>query len=582
VTRRLLSRIGVTSAIVASAGLVLVAGPASAGPPTVGVLGLLSNTSVAAPDPGVGVYVGGALRVDLVTGSQIESTITLPYMPTTIAVDSTTHLVYVAGEEVGAKGPDRNKGELSVINGTTVESTIKLSDGFPGLAVDSTRHLVYVTEYNKKEVLVGQGAISSPPKKVSLGTEPGQVVVDSSNGLAYVVEYPGRVAVLNGTTVIGTDPVTGDVTSIAADPVNDLIYVDSGLGEVLTILDGTTVVDTVPIKYTSSPYNPSSVVVDPSSGLAYVSDVTDTTSVSIFDGTTRTGTVELGGLPGGMGVDPSDATLFVSQGSDVDIVAGGTVTSSFPAYADGMGGYGGIAVDPSTHDLYLRPFSEGFPGLGALLSGLVVAGPASTSTTTSLTSSAPSATWGQPVTLTATVTTGDGSAPDGSVQFYVRSSFFGPGPGPLPLESDVPIGGPVVVSGGHASVTTSALPAGPADTITAVYTSPDGSQLLSIDQLAQPVSSTSTVLLQYKIEYPLPASTEKMYVSVNPAFGNPGTVQFTVNGADIGAPVPVNGSGVAKLNASGLPVGDDTLAATFTAHGAAQPSASDTEEIHVL
>src|SRR5665647_2041303 len=69
----------------------------------------------------------------------VTSTITVGAYPSGVAVDATTHTVYVANSFDGT---------VSVINGGAVTSTITVGHNPQGVAVDATTHTVYVANAN--------------------------------------------------------------------------------------------------------------------------------------------------------------------------------------------------------------------------------------------------------------------------------------------------------------------------------------------------------------------------------------------------------------------------------------------------
>jgi uncharacterized repeat protein (TIGR01451 family) len=176
--------------------------------------------------------------------------------------------------------------------------------------------------------------------------------------------------------------------------------------------------------------------------------------------------------------------------------------------------------------------------------------------TTTVTSSVNPSVVGQPVTFTATVSTvapGAGT-PSGTVQF---------------LDNGTPVGAPVALSGGVATMNTSALTVG-SHTITAVY-SGDGNFQPSTGSVVQAVNkanSTTTVTSSVNPSVFGQSVTFTATVSaVAPGIGTPsGLVQFRDNGTPIGAPVALSG-GVATMNTSALTVGSHTITADYLGAG---------------
>ena len=170
-----------------------------------------------------------------------------------------------------------------------------------------------------------------------------------------------------------------------------------------------------------------------------------------------------------------------------------------------------------------------------------------TSTTTALSASPTSPQqFGTPETLTATISP---SAAPGTVQFEVNGTD---------------IGSPVTVSGGTAQTQSSTLPVG-TDNLSAVFTPTTGSGFGGSTGTASftvnPITTT-TALAASPASPQFAGTPETLTATISPSAA-PGTVQFEVNGADIGSPVTVSG-GTAQTTTSTLPVGTDSLSAVFT------------------
>ena len=170
-------------------------------------------------------------------------------------------------------------------------------------------------------------------------------------------------------------------------------------------------------------------------------------------------------------------------------------------------------------------------------------------TATTLAVSPPSPVYaGTPVTLTATISP---TAAAGTVQFEVDGSDFG---------------SPVTVSDSTGVLHTTTLPVG-TNSLSAVFTpsSDDyaGSTGNSVSYTVNPVTSTATTLTASPASPQQYGTPETLAATVSPSAA-PGTVQFEVDGTDIGSPVTVSG-GIAHTQTSTLPVGTNTLSAVFTA-----------------
>jgi uncharacterized repeat protein (TIGR01451 family) len=178
------------------------------------------------------------------------------------------------------------------------------------------------------------------------------------------------------------------------------------------------------------------------------------------------------------------------------------------------------------------------------------------STTTAVTSSVNPSVHGQSVTLTATVSAlapGAGT-PSGSVQF---------------LDNGTSIGAPVALSGGVATMDTSALAVGP-HTITAEY-SGDGNFLTSTGALDQTVNKASSTTVLTSSANPSvfgqPVTFTATVTAAAPGAGTPGgSVRFLDNGTPMGAAVLLVG-GVAMMTTATLSVGTHTITAEYSGDG---------------
>jgi hypothetical protein len=164
--------------------------------------------------------------------------------------------------------------------------------------------------------------------------------------------------------------------------------------------------------------------------------------------------------------------------------------------------------------------------------------------------------YGQSVTFTATVTGTSGNpAPTGSVQFSVGSTI---------------LGSPQLTGSGTSSVATvtvTTLPVGD-DTVTATY-SGDAAYLGSTatTQININQSITPTITMSSSPSGTItPGQAVTLTATVAQASGDPvptGSMQFALGSTAIGSS-QLNGSGMATLPVTSLPVGIDTITATYS------------------
>jgi len=187
-------------------------------------------------------------------------------------------------------------------------------------------------------------------------------------------------------------------------------------------------------------------------------------------------------------------------------------------------------------------------------------------TTTTLVSSQNPSSYGQSVTFTATVTGQDGGTVTGNVAFFNGSTKIST----------------QALSNGVANYTTTTLPVG-TSSITAVYNGSSSYASSSSGVVSQTVDQTNTTTTLVSSLNPstsgqsvtFTATVTQPYGAVN----GTGTVTFTDGGNTLKT---VNLSkGVAKLSTATLPVGTQTIAATYNGNsGFASSSASLTQTVN--
>jgi len=162
---------------------------------------------------------------------------------------------------------------------------------------------------------------------------------------------------------------------------------------------------------------------------------------------------------------------------------------------------------------------------------------------------------GQSVLLAATVSVGAPATgvPSGVVQFDVGG---------------VPLGEPVAVVNGSASMTTSALPVG-LNVVTARYVG-DGNFTAAtsgpVGFTVNPgVTSVDLRADSARVEPGKPLTLHAQVAVANPASGTPtGTVAFVANGVSLGEPVALGPDGTASMTTTMLPPGISTVMAAYS------------------
>lgn len=261
-------------------------------------------------------------------------------------------------------------------------------------------------------------------------------------------------------------------------------------------------------------------------------------------------------------VDPSDVgesvtfTATVTSGGEpvtagtlqfaVDGVDAGTASA---LDAQGQATFLTNALPAGTHEITAAyQGSTNYATSGATLEQLVE----KLATETALVSSGSPSDFGETVTFTATVTSGGAPVTGGSVEFSDDGTSLG---GPVPVAAD-----------GTATYSTDELAVG-SHPIVAEYT---GTAELAtsvsdeLDQVVGQAGSTTTVASsQNPSVFGQPVTFTATVTSPAGAITG-GAVQFSVDGTDVGAAVPLAADGTAPLAIPGLSAGTHTITATFS------------------
>lgn len=338
-----------------------------------------------------------------------------------------------------------------------------MTQSLNGIAVNPAGTRVYGTT---------QGAlvVMDPVTDATLGTIPvgasdGDIAIAPSGTQAYVADSSGTgsVHVVDTAAQAVTATVPAGGHGLALSPDGTRLY-STGPGGVLSVIDTATdtVVATVACG-TSSGY----VAVDGTGAHAYVTDWT-TRSLYVVDTATNsvTATIPLtsgNSSPTRVVVNPAGTTAYVGEGPGGEVLVvdlpSGTVTRTLPVGT----GILAEAIDTAGSRLYVGASNatmnpagsvtafdtaggtrSGGIGVAGWPSGIAL-GPTSPGTAVSLTATPTgTATQGSAVTLTATVSGAD----SGTVQFYDRTSL---------AYGSVPVGAPVPVTNGTATLSTTSL-----------------------------------------------------------------------------------------------------------------------------
>lgn len=203
---------------------------------------------------------------------------------------------------------------------------------------------------------------------------------------------------------------------------------------------------------------------------------------------------------------------------------------------------------------------------GAIVGGWCLTVTTTSPTTTTVASGVNPSTAGQSVTFTATVTAGANPVTAGTVQFSEGATALG---SPVALATD-----------GTATYTTSALSVG-THPITATY-SGTSTLLTSNGTVSQVVNQAATSTDLTSSVNPSTAGQPVTFTATVTTGGNPvttGTVQFSDDGAPLGAPVTVAADGTAAFTTSALTAGTHPIAATYSGTSTLAGSSDTIEQL---
>ncbi|MEZ0367114.1 protein kinase [Mycobacterium sp. pUA109] len=283
-----------------------------------------------------------------------------------VVLAATTSVTYWAGDRRDRPAKpakaDNNPTPVSASTPRTVTATIKVGD-HPGLiAVDPTTHTVYLTQPVEDTVAVIDPATNTIATTVKVGEIPAGdrntqegVAVDPAAHTLYAAKTrtDGTVAVIDTTTntVTATIKVGEFPMGIAVDPTSHTAYAVNAHDDTVSAIDTTTNTVTATIKVGKLPMG---IAVDPASHTAYVTNSGDDT-VSVIDTTTNTisSTVYFVKSAHWVAVDPTSHTAYVTNYTNQTVSAIDTTTNAITTTIKVSGSPEGIAVDPTSHTAYV-------------------------------------------------------------------------------------------------------------------------------------------------------------------------------------------------------------------------------------
>ncbi|GAA4361021.1 Ig-like domain repeat protein [Angustibacter luteus] len=518
--------------------------------------------------------------VDTSTGT-VKATIPVGDSPQRIALDPVLDRAYVTNYGVdGFLGEGVDGSSVSVIDTSTntVVDTIPGLSNPRGLAVDPTTHLVYVVNYWSQVMSVIDPA-QSPATIAETGyleSRPWAVDVDPTTHRAYATTlYGGSLSTISGTATLDTLYGFGGPTQVTVDPETQRAYVaNSGNISVVDISnDAAAITGTL-----AAGTQPSDVAIDPAAGLFYVTNYGDNT-VSVIDKTSNAilATVPVGDHPTAVEVDRithrayvvnSDNTLsviapFASQDITFTSVPPTNATVGGSAVVTATGGGSGNTVTFSTTSPACTVSTGGQVDFNHAGQCVIAADQAGSSTYTA----APTATQDLAVALNATATTL--SLPTGGVVFGQAATatvaVSGTHDGSVQFTLDgAPVGSPLALAADGTATSSNLVGSGLAvgsHPVGAVFTPTDSDTYAASSATPQALTvgkaaTTSSVSID-------PNAITATVTPTVPGAGDPtGNVDFYLAGTKIGSASLT--SGTATL-AHRVPNGADRAVSTIYA-----------------
>jgi hypothetical protein len=549
------------------------------------------NTVYLADEPGGynGTQPGGVWQVNLGTGQQTLITWgNLIDHPVDVTQDQNGNLV-VIGNAVGDTATQR--AQLIGVNpsspdpnGLNQSLLFTESQGYPldGITEDLNTGILYTGS-------------------ISYGTNPADLfAVNPTSQTQTTLAIGGQLSLIEGISVYHPVTQTAATATTVTPSINPSVFGQSvAFTATISTQNSVSVTPTGMVQFQIDGNNVGSpVVVTTSNGVTTASFVTSTLPAgthaitAVYSGDSNFGGSS-GSVSGSQLVNPASTSIAVASsgtpsvsGQNVIFTAiisvqspgSGTPTGTVQFQVDGVNVGSPVSVTSSS-GVTVASFSTGlllagthaitaiysgdsnFGGSNGTLANGQVVNLASTSIAVA-SSGSPSVS-GQSVTFTAIIgvqSPGSG-IPSGTVQFQIDGNNLG-SPVGVSASSGIPT----------ASMSTSALPAG-THTITAIY-SGDGNFSGSSGSLVggQVVNSTpATTTLSASVSAPVTGQSVSFTATVsaqNPANGTPtGTVQFQVDGSNVGSAVTLSPSGgiaTASFSTSSLTAGTHTIAAIYS------------------
>lgn len=315
-----------------------------------------ADVGVITTDPATNqVYVGMPNSAGIVVKNgaamyDAPTTIMLRSSPTYLAVNPTTHRLYVVNTVTNS---------LTTIDTATdhVVSSLLLGGRAHGIAVNPNTNRIYLAMCDANQVRVLDGGDLHVITNVPVGSFPNDVAVNPNSNTIYAADDgDDTVSAINGATnsVIKSIPVNDGPYAVAVNPVTNRVYVaTNGIDHKASVIDGATnaVIDTISIPYSQD------VAVNPETNRVYFANNTNGADVSVVSGDSDAvlQTIPLS-LADYVAVNPTTNRIYVDTGYPSQLIAIDGYTNIAVASVP-VSHPEGIVVDSSSGRIYLAELS---------------------------------------------------------------------------------------------------------------------------------------------------------------------------------------------------------------------------------
>ena len=385
----------------------------------------------------------------------------------------------------------------------------------------------------------------------------GSITVNSAAGnTAPIISLSGVVLSITPTTVAVTSSANPSLLGASVTFIATINNGGSPLTGTVAFFDGATQICSTTVRGTSAACTTSALTLGQHSMTArYSGDANDASSVSaaLVEVVKQSATLTLTVAPNPAVVTANVAltlTATAPTGTPSGVATfydGSTILNAVGLSTSGTAAYSTATLSAGTHILSVQYAGDSSNAAGQ--SNVVREIVQQASTTTLLASSSSTATVGAQVTFTATVSSTNGPAPTGTVQFMDGSTSLGSG---------------TIGSGGTSVLSIASLSPG-AHNIVAIYNGDTDDSTSSSSALTETIQQILTATVLTASLNPISAgATLNLSASVAATGGGilSGVVTFSEGSKTYGS-VAVNGSGDATISLSTLSAGSHTILASY-------------------